>query len=404
MPVASEDRPRRRRLLLRVLAALVSVVVLVWLAGAWYFSDVLYEDGLKVTPPRETPIADVEVVAVGADDITLVPGENQPREVSEPGLWGLWWGQGYGSVTDIRATSGGEVTRSFEVIDGAPPEVGTLTDVDKYVYGDTPDEVLELAWDEVSVATPLGEQDAWYVPGEGAAGSTWAILIHGKGSDRDEMLRTLATVHDLGLSALVVTYRGDRDQPVDPTGVYRFGATEWEDLDGAVRYARDEGAQRLVLVGASTGAALIGSWFDNARSSATEMVEGIVVDSANADVERTFAYGASQRTLPGTDLPLPPALAWTAFRLAELRFPLDFDEVDYSDTLAAVEVPTLVFHGVGDRTVPVAASRELVAQREAAGLATTYLETGAGEHVASFNHDPAAYRAALRTFLQEVLP
>jgi predicted alpha/beta hydrolase len=402
-PPGRAPRRRRRRLLVRTLSVVVALLAVVWLAAAWYFSDVLYEDGLRVTPPPLVPLADVEVVAVDDDSITLAPGAHQPREASAPGTWGLWWEEGYGRLTEIERTSGGAVTRAFTRLDGVGPAVGTLTDVDKYVYGDTPDEVLGLTWEEVSFATPLGTQDAWFVPAgpnQDAGDETWAVLVHGKGSDRDEMLRMLRTVHEVGMSALVITYRGDRDQPVDPAGVYRFGATEWEDLDSAIRHALSEGATDVVLVGASTGAALIGSWFDHAED--TGSASGIVVDSPNADVEQTFAYGASQRTLPGTDWPLPPGLAWTAFRLAEARFPVDLSAVDYSDTLAAVDVPILVFHGSGDLTVPVEAAREVVAEREAAGLPTTYLESDAGEHVGSYNHDPEAYEAALAEFLRAV--
>lgn len=406
-PVRTPDQGRRRsgrwrRRLLRLAAVLAVVLVALWLAAAWYFSDVLYDDGLAITPPPEVPVADVEVVALAEDSITLVPGADRPGEVSAPGTWGLWWPGGYGLLTEVEGTSGEAVTRTFAVVDGAAPAVGTLTDVDKYVFGDTPDEVLGLAWDDVEITTPLGSQDAWYVPpgddaGASSADDPWAILVHGKSSGRDEMLRWVRTFHDAGFPTLVITYRGDRDQPVDPAGVYRFGATEWEDLDAAVGYALERGATEIVLAGASTGAALIGSWFDNAEQ--TEVAEGIVLDSPNVDVEQTFAYGASQRTIPGTGWPLPPGLAWTAFRLAELRFPLDFSEVDYSDTVAEVDVPTLVFHGVGDPTVPVEAARDLVAERASAGLPTTYVETGTSQHVGSYNHDPVRYEGALREFL-----
>ncbi len=402
----SRARPRRRPRLVRALAAVSAAVLLGWVAAAWYFSDVLYDDAFRVTPPPATPTPAIEVLAATDSSIALAAGEDVPTEVVAPGTWGLWWDGGYGTLDAIRAESAAQVTRALSVVEGAVPDEGTLTDVDKYVYGDSPDQVLGLAWEGVSITTALGAQDAWFVPAAdgadvGAGGATtWAILVHGKGSDRDEMLRMLATVHEQGLPAVVVTYRGDRDQPVDPSGIYRYGATEWADLDAAVAYALDRGATDLVLAGASTGAALIGSWFDHGEN--TDAASALVFDAPNADVERTFAYGASQRTVPGTPWHIPPALSWSAFRIAEARFPVDFAEIDYSDTLAAVEVPVLVFHGTGDLTVPVDATRELVAAREAAGLDTTYVETTSGEHVGSYNHDPTAYDDALGAFLDRL--
>jgi fermentation-respiration switch protein FrsA (DUF1100 family) len=64
----------------------------------------------------------------------------------------------------------------------------------------------------------------------------------------------------------------------------------------------------------------------------------------------------------------------------------------------------LVVHGTGDLTVPVEASRELVDERRAAGLPTTFVETPAGEHVGSYNHDPAAYEDAVAGFLDDAVP
>lgn len=413
--VAAEAKPRRRRRhLLRAVVALVLVVTLGWLAAAWYFTDVLYDDALRVNPPPAGPTFDVEVLAVTSDTVTLATGPDASAEVSAPGTWGLRWEGGDGTLTDVRTDDGERVTRTFTLLDGAPPEAGDLADVDKYLFGDTPDEILGLDWQPVDIPTPLGTQDAWFVPADGALasapdgdatvadyGGPWAILVHGKGADRDEMLRTLRTVHSQGLPALVITYSGDRGQPIDPSGRYGYGATEWADLDAAVAYALDRGATDLVLVGSSTGAALIGAWFDHGAN--TDAAVAVVLDSQNADVERTFAYGASQRTIPGTSVPLPPALTWTAFRISELRFGLDLDAADTSDTLARIDVPVLAFHGTGDRTVPVGATRDLVAARDVAGLPTTYVETDAGEHVGSYNHDPERYEEALGAFLSDAV-
>lgn len=397
---------RRRRRWPVVLGTVLGVLVVAWFGAAWYFTDVFYDDALRVEPPPVTPEPDSEVVAVDAATITLEPRDDDDAELRAPGTWGLWWDGGYGVLTDVVDADDDAVTRAFDVVAGTAPPPGTPADVDKYVFGDDPDDVLGLTWEPVAIETELGPMAAWWVPApEGAAASdvpeTWAILVHGKGSGPDEMLRMLEPVHAAGLSALVVTYRGDRDRPTDPSGVYRYGETEWADLDAAVAYAVDQGAQRLVLGGASTGAALIGAWLD--RGEHTEATAAVVLDSANADPGRTFEHVAAQRTVPGTSVPLPPGLAWTAFRLAELRFPLDLAAADVSDTLATLDVPVLLVHGTGDPRVPVEASRDLVAEREAAGLPTAYLETDAGPHVGSYNDDPDAYRDAVAQLLDEAL-
>ena len=98
---------------------------------------------------------------------------------------------------------------------------------------------------------------ATYFPG---SGSTWAVLVHGKGATRAEMYRLAAITHRLGMPTLSIGYRNDADAPRDPSHRHTFGVTEWHDLDGAVRYAKQQGASDIVLGGASMGGSIVASY------------------------------------------------------------------------------------------------------------------------------------------------
>jgi uncharacterized protein len=220
------------------------------------------------------------------------------------------------------------------------------------------------------------------------------VLVHGKGGSRVEPLRALGAAVREGLPALVITYRNDPEAPADPSGQYRYGATEWRDLEGAVEYATAHGARHVVLFGASMGGAIVAGFLEHSR--AARLVTGVVLDSPALDFGAAVAKGAAHRTLPVLGTPIPDALTATAQWVAGWRYGVDWAAMDYlpGDWLT---VPALVFHGTADETVPLATTEEF--RRSFPDLVTAVRVEGAG-HVESWNADPDAYTAREAAFLR----
>lgn len=249
-----------------------------------------------------------------------------------------------------------------------------------------------------------GDCPAWYVPGEGR---TWAILLHGRGASRAEPLHGLAGAVRAHLPALDITYRNDAAAPRDPSGFYRYGATEWADLAGAVAYAREHGAAHAVLFGYSMGGAVVASYLrhvdagdagergDTGDGAGDDFVRGVVLDAPMLDFGATVDFEASHRSLPLVGLPIPGSLVATAKAIAGARWDVDWDALDYvgSDWL---HVPALVFHGGADQTVPPSTSKSFAA---ANGDAVHLVLTPGAGHVDSWQLDPAGYDRALDEFL-----
>ncbi len=196
---------------------------------------------------------------------------------------------------------------------------------------------------------------------------------------------------------LSIHYRNDDGQPSDPSGWYRYGLTEWRDLEGAISYAIDHGADRVVLVGLSSGAGVALSFMY--QSPLAERVVGLVFDTPNIDLSRTVDYGAEQRSIPGTGIPIPRALTALTKVIVSVRYDVDWDALDYTDDIDLIEVPLLVFHGTADPTVPVDVSERLAAARP--DIVTLHLVEGA-DHVQSWNVDPDAYARVVREFLSGI--
>ena len=388
------NAPRWLKISSVVVAALIT---LFYLAGGIVFANMIHADALTPVPP--TNDLGVYVTAVSENLITLTSKEVR-EDTTRPGLAGLWWVGGYGLLGDIQSIDGLEVTRAFDLVSGPPPEqcIGDLdgcneVDIEGYTYQSDPSDV-GLSFEDVTFASPLGDLGAWRI--DSGDGGDWVIHVHGWRAGRREAVRTIPTYHAAGFTSLVIDYRNDEEVAPDPTGIYRFGKSEWEDVEAAVRYAVEQGATRVVLHGYSTGAAINLAFLEN--SGETGPVVAAVSDSPNIDMAETVRHEASKRSIPGTPIPVPGSLTAVAMFIADLRWDVGWSDIDYVDRAEEiVDIPMLVFHGVEDDRVPIDVSRRFRDRRP--DLIELHEVPSAG-HVTSWNVDPAAYEATLTEFLE----
>jgi uncharacterized protein len=374
----------------------VLVLVLAFFAGGGWLYAGQIRDGALASKAPGTPALQSQVLAVGDHSITLARDPASPPELTEAGTWGLRWPAGYGRLGAIRALGADRVERAFTRLEGAPPRVGERSAVDGYAWPADPALAAGRPAREVTYPSPLGPAPAWLV---GGRRDTWVILVHGYNAARTETLRTLATVTRLGYPALAVSYRNDPGAPHSPDGLRRWGATEWRDLEAAIRYAVGHGAGGVVLAGFSMGGAVVTSFLFSSPLAAR--VRGVVLDAPALDLGAVIDRGAVDRDLPVLGTPVPPALTEVAKGIAGLRWHLDWGQLDYVDRAGRLATPMLVFHQTGDPTVPVAISEALAAARP--DLVTLERFGGDG-HVQSWNVDRPRYERALRAFLERVAP
>ncbi len=269
------DPPSRKKHTAVLLSVLI-VLIAVLLGGGWYFSNLVRDTALQ--PKRVDLRPQLEVVALREDRITLgVTGELQNDDWRQDGIWGLRWDQGYAQVGEIVDINGQEVVREFV------PLMGKLSIGDRvgryiFAFPDDPEKAFGLPTRKLSYSSGLGQFPAWLIEG---SSNTWLIVVHGKkDAPPREALRSypvLPTVAEFGIPALIISYRNDEGAPASPDGFHRYGQTEWQDLLGAVQYATEQGAERLILMGYSMGGAMILNFLY--QSPLADKVVGIILDA-----------------------------------------------------------------------------------------------------------------------------
>jgi uncharacterized protein len=210
---------------------------------------------------------------------------------------------------------------------------------------------LDLQAHDVEFATVDGTRlRGWFVPASGTdVGDAHPVVVvmHGWASAAEDLLPAAPAVIGAGLSMLFVDARGHgRSDAAEFMSMPRFA----EDLHAAVAWLRerpDVDAARIALVGHSVGAgaALL-------VASRDPGIAAVVSIASMAHPRETIS-----RSFRGYRA--PQALVRAALRTIERTIGYRFDDFAPLHTIALIDAPVLVLHGLDDHTVPADDARRL---------------------------------------------
>jgi len=356
-----------------------------------------------LTPDRLKP-DDLQILGVEGDSVML----GLTPETGQPGRYGLWFdgGRGHARVGPVLSVDqgAGSVRRVLEGVDAGELRVGPAR-WDSYYFFGNPQEALGLASRDVEIESEIGMLAAWEVPadfaGEAADAATpdpgrWAILVHGRGAQREECLRAVPVLHELGFTVLVPMYRNDIGAPASSDGRYSLGLSEWRDLEAALLYAVEAGAQEVVLFGWSMGGAIVLQTLD--RSWLSGRVEAVVLDAPVIDWADVIRHHGVVNKIPGPIGALSRSLIgqqW-ARRLVGVHEPIDVALTNWEHRADELKHRTLLIHSLKDEFVPVGPSISLAAKRPDL---VQFEPWEHARHTKEWNVDPQRWDAVVRAFL-----
>lgn len=323
--------------------------------GAAYFAR-------QVVVPKTTRKEDLPIRRAfnGADGGLLVELPASPQTCA-PGRYSIWFANGTGHACVGRVVASDPeaetVTRVVERVDSGDLRGATAGIWSGYVFS-KPDQ-LGLPFSSVEIPVAGGIAPAWrFDPAEASARpDAWAIHIHGMGGKRAGALRGVPVAVRLGYTSLVVSFRNDGEAPPSADGRYTLGQSEWLDVDAAVQYAVDHGAQEIVLFGWSLGASIALRLAD--LSAHSHRIVGLVLDAPVVDWTTTLTENASASGLPrsiaslGLRVLQSRKMRW----VTGLQDPIEFAQLDWLNRAGEIQKSTLVLHGQSDPSTPFHVSR-----------------------------------------------
>ncbi len=352
----------------------------------------------QVVTPNHVKPDDVWVIDVDlAADPPTVTLQATP-ETTAPGRYGLWFDgrEGHARLGAVVHADDEVVVRRLEHVDRGVLRAGPAR-WNGYYYEGTPRTALGVAHQDVEVDTELGPMRAWYVPATGPA-TTWALLVHGRGATREECLRAVQPMLAIGLSVLVCSYRNDAESPSDATGRYHLGDSEWRDVEAAVLWALEHGAQDVVLFGWSMGGAIVLQ--AATRSWLSDRVRAVVLDGPVVDWHAVLDHQSGVNHLPYRLTRMGHSMLRHPLgrRVIGLNEPLDLRRLDWVTRAAELQLPVLLIHSDGDEFVPNAPSLALGRARPDLVTVEPWEQ---GRHTKEWNTDPQRWDAVVTAFVSE---
>ncbi len=399
--------------MVKKLGYVLIIFIFVALGGAgWFFSGVIYEGGLNPDFNDTESIGTAEdrvlVSNINSNSIVLNVEEEMWGPLLERGIYGIIGQNGDAVVGDIISTNGTLVERSLINLNGTLVEGDKIRGTSLVVREDTgefkilgtsswsgqasegvytPKSVSGLDYETIYYQSDLGEFPA-YLTKDGDVGIV--IFVHGfRGDYSREVFAKMRAgeIVDMGYRSMIISYRNDKGLPKDPSGIFQYGTTEWKDIDGAIDRAL-EFTDNVVLWGTSGGGGPISSWLGNVGDKTK--VKGIIYEAPVINFWESVEVNGAAR------YPWVPQQLFGYFKIfTEIRYGIDFEDMNFTDNVINSDIPVLLFHGDDDEWVPVEMS-DLIAENRDTNF--TYIRYENVGHVTSWNADPDNYVYQLDAF------
>jgi len=229
---------------------------------------------------------------------------------------------------------------------------------------------ISLHYESVALTTSDGVKlHGWFVPARDGKGKGALLFFHGNAGNISHRLESLKIFHNLGLSTLIIDYRGygESKGAISEKGTYLDAEAAWDYLAGTKEFS----PQEIIVFGRSLGAAIA------TYIAGREEPGGLILESAFTSVPD---MGARM-------YPYMPVRLLSRFKY------------DARKALQSVTCPVLVVHSPHDDIIPFENGLQLY---ESARQPKKFLEIR-GDHNEGFYVSGKIYIDGMNDFITSVL-
>lgn len=161
--------------------------------------------------------------------------------------------------------------------------------------------------------------NGWYFPSIGS--KTTVLMIHGYSRNRlqfnEDTFKLITRLNNESLNVLTIDLRGSGNSA---GSISTFGRTETSDVLTGIKYLKQQGTEKIILMGFSTGASSCLSAIT--QTPYRDSILGIIADSPYAKVENYVDYATGgQSWLP--EYPFKFAIEFMVEKLAKINGDMD---------------------------------------------------------------------------------
>ena len=222
----------------------------------------------------------------------------------------------------------------------------------------------------------------------------WIIHIHGRKASYAETLRNFKQFSELGFSQLAISHETD-PMPLGLGGTRsELGATEWKQLEVAVKHARSQGAEKIILFGWSLGGLFVNQFL--AHSKETSAIVAAVFDSPLLDYRGTLQLQAGRTGVDRSIVDRTIRLITSSKIIRILGFKnVPIESLSALNSPLPIQIPSLLFHSSNDGYI----SMNGVYRYQELNPKTKLVEIVGARHCRLFNEDTEKYQRAIADFV-----
>ncbi len=261
---------------------------------------------------------------------------------------------------------------------------------------ETPQISANIAPNYKNISFYTGEKEekinGWFFPS--GTSKTSVLLVHGYGKNRlqfdEDTFQLISRLTNESLNVLTIDLRGSGNSSGSIT---TFGKNETSDVLSAIKYLKQLGMERVILMGFSTGASSCLSAVT--ESPYKDSIIGVIGDSPYSTIDNYIDYAINQNSFL-SEMPIKHTVKFFIKKLTKVSVNMDI----IPKIPSLIQTPMLLIDGA-QQDIPTSDNTKLLYEmyyRKNPANAN-YWNSGAQEYCQSFLYNPEKYMDKVVEFI-----